>query len=74
MNSKKFIDTFCVVPSFKKSVKAKSNQGIYYRELGYILKIGANWAKSIAVLRLPIEKLKDQIVSFFIYFEKLKAK
>ena len=39
---KKFADTFCIDPSFKKSVKAKSNQGIYYRELGYILKTGAN--------------------------------
>ena len=48
----------------KKSVKAKSNQGIYYRELGYILKTGANWAKPIADFTLTIERPKDQIVSF----------
>ena len=61
---KKFADTFCIDPSFKKSVKAKSNQGIYYRELGYILKTGANWAKPIADFTLTIERPKDQIVSF----------
>ena len=64
VNYKKFADTFCIDPSFKKSVKAKSNQGIYYRELGYILKTGANWAKPIADFTLTIERPKDQIVSF----------
>ena len=63
VNYKKFADTFCIDPAFKKSVKAKS-QGIYYHELGYILKTGANWAKPIADFTLTIERPKDQIVSF----------
>ena len=63
VNYKKFADTFCIDPSFKKSVKAKS-QGIYYHELGYILKTGANWAKPIADFTLTIERPKTQIVSF----------
>ena len=63
VNYKEFADTFCIDPAFKKSVKAKS-QGIYYHELGYILKTGANWAKPIADFTLTIERPKTQIVSF----------
>ena len=63
VNYKEFANTFCIDPAFKKSVKAKS-QGIYYHELGYILKTGANWAKPISDFTLTIERPKTQIVSF----------
>ena len=58
---------FVPMPSFKRAVKAKeSNQGIYYRELGYILKTGANWAKPIADFTLTIEKTQRSACFFLL--------
>ncbi|WP_308569626.1 DUF4424 family protein [uncultured Haemophilus sp.] len=64
INFTDFADKFCTDAAFKRAVKAKESQGIYYRELGYILKTGANWAKPIADFTLTIEKPKNQLVSF----------
>ncbi len=65
INFKKFTNAYCIDSAFKQSVKARANQNTYYyRELGYILKTGANWAKPIEDFTLTIEKPKDQIISF----------
>ena len=50
---------------FKHAIKKLIPEGGgSYRQLGYILKTGANWAKPIADFTLTIERPKDQLVSF----------
>ena len=64
-----YFDTFgqlyCIDKSFKKTVvKHWGEYGLPYKELGYILTSGANWAKPIEDFTLTVERNKDEIVSF----------
>ena len=60
-----FTEQYCIGPEFKHAIKKLIPEGGgSYRQLGYILKTGANWAKPIADFTLTIERPKDQLVSF----------
>lgn len=60
-----FHQAYCLDGDFKKSLaKIKNEIGTPYRELGYILKTGANWAKPIEDFTLTVERNKADLVSF----------
>ena len=60
-----FTEQYCIGPEFKHAIKKLIPEGGgSYRQLGYILKTGANWAKPITDFTLTIERPKDQLVSF----------
>lgn len=60
-----FHQAYCLDGNFKKSLtKIKNEIGTPYRELGYILKTGANWAKPIEDFTLTVERNKADLVSF----------
>lgn len=55
---------YCMDSSFKAGLRRADSQNASYSALGYILKTGANWAKSIQDFKLTVERDVGELVSF----------
>lgn len=55
---------YCMDRNFKAGLKKAKSQQAPYQALGYILKTGTNWAKSIQDFKLTIERDAGELVSF----------